>query len=259
MKTFIKIPVVVLLLLIPLSVFSQTTFKVMTFNIFHGGANIDGSYDMDVIANVIKSESPVFVALQEVDFKTNRAKGYDVATELGKRCKMAPLFGKTMDYDGGEYGTALLSEYPLLECRRIDLPHNEDEEPRIALMVKVAVETDTIWFISTHLGYKYEDIQVQQVEKINEVVATLKYPVILGGDLNAEPGSQPIRKLEETWLRTYNAENPEYTFPSDNPVKKIDFIYCYPKDRWTYISQKVIQNREASDHLANVVTVELNN
>ncbi len=251
--------VLISLFLLPAGSFAQTTLKVMTFNIFHGGATMDNDYDMDVIANVIRNERPDLVALQEVDFHTRRAKGYDVAAELGVRCKMAPLFGRTMDYDGGEYGIAVLSRFPILESRTVNLPHKADEEPRIALMVKVAVaEGDTIWFISTHFGYKYEEIQMQQAEKINEVVSKLRFPVILGGDLNAEPGSRPITYLENTWMKTYDPANPGLTFPSDGAVKKIDFIMCYPRDRWSLISHKVIQNGEASDHFAFVATVQLN-
>jgi endonuclease/exonuclease/phosphatase family metal-dependent hydrolase len=245
-------------LLLPATGFSQTTLKLMTFNIYHGGATMSGNYDMDLIANVIKNEKPDLVALQEVDFHTNRAKGYDVTSELGIRCGMAPLFGKTMDYNGGEYGIAVLSRYPILESRRVELPHKQDEEPRIALMIKVAVSSDTIWFISTHFGYKYEDVQMQQAEKINQMVSSLHYPVALGGDLNAEPASRPIKYMEETWLRTYDPQDPGLTFPSSGPVKKIDFIMCYPAGRWTVLSDKVIQNGEASDHFAYMTTVQLN-
>jgi len=55
--------------------------KVLSFNILHG-ANTNGSFDLDVIANVIKKADADFVSLQEVDFRTNRAKKYDLPTEL---------------------------------------------------------------------------------------------------------------------------------------------------------------------------------
>src|SRR5665811_1187969 len=58
--------------------------KVLSFNILHG-ATTKGDFNLDVIAQVILDTDPDFVALQEVDFKTDRAKKYDLATELGWR------------------------------------------------------------------------------------------------------------------------------------------------------------------------------
>jgi endonuclease/exonuclease/phosphatase family metal-dependent hydrolase len=55
--------------------------KVLSFNILHG-ATTKGDFDLDAIARVIIEADPDFVALQEVDYKTKRAKGYDLVTEL---------------------------------------------------------------------------------------------------------------------------------------------------------------------------------
>ena len=51
----------------------------MTFNIYHG-ETMKGDFNLDVIAKVINDANPDFVALQEVDHKTNRAKKYDLVT-----------------------------------------------------------------------------------------------------------------------------------------------------------------------------------
>ena len=47
------------------------------------------------------------------------------------------------------------------------------------------------------------------------------------------------------------------TFPSDAPVKKIDYVMYYPKDRWKVVSAEVICDSVASDHCAHFVTLEL--
>ena len=72
---------------------SQSKF---TYNILHG-ATLNNNFDLEKIANVINSVSPDLVALQEVDFKTNRANKMDLVSELGKLTDMAPLFGKAMN------------------------------------------------------------------------------------------------------------------------------------------------------------------
>lgn len=235
--------------------------KVLSFNILHG-ATTKGDFNLDAIAKVIKDANPDFVALQEVDFKTNRAKTYDLATELGWRTKMASLFGKAMNYDGGEYGEGVLSKYTFLQSRNVALPYTPDSsenEPRAALeIVTILPSGDTIAFVGTHLDH-LEDSRdrILQANKINEVFSTNDYPTLLAGDLNDVPNSEPINIFEEMWTASYDKNNIEFTFPSDNPIKKIDYVMFFPKDRWRVIETIVIQDTIASDHCAYLVTLEL--
>lgn len=259
-----KISIILFVIFICNAVWSQTTndsskiVKILTFNIFHG-ATMKGDFNLDAIAKVIIDADPDFVALQEVDFKTNRAKNYDLVTELGWRVKMAPLFAKAMDYDSGEYGEGVLSKYTFLQSRNIALPYTPGNEPRTALeIVTVLPSGDTIAFVGTHLDHlQDEKDRLAQAEKINEVFSINKYPTILAGDLNAIPGSTPINILEEIWSASYDKKNPEPTFPSDNPTKKIDYIMFYPKYRWRVLETEVIQDSIASDHCAYMVSIEL--
>lgn len=232
--------------------------RILSFNILHG-ATTKGDFDLDVIANVIKDANPDLVALQEVDFRTNRAKKFDLATELGWRTKMAPVFAKAMKFDGGEYGEGVLSKYSFLQTRNIALPYNPGNEPRAALeIITMLPSGDTIAFVGTHLDHlRDEKDRVAQATKINEVFSINKYPTILAGDLNAIPGSTPIDKLEEMWSASYNKKKPKPTFPSVNPVAKIDYVMFYPKNGWRVLETEVIQDSIASDHCAYLVTLEL--
>ena len=231
--------------------------KVLSFNILHG-RTMKGDFDLDVLANLIKKANPDFVAMQEVDFKAGRSKEYDLATELGWRTKMAPLFAKAMNFDGGEYGEAVLSKYSFLSTRNVALPYVPGEEPRAALeIVTVLPSNDTIAFVGTHLAHEGEEGRVLQAQKINEEFSQNEYPTILAGDLNAIPGSKPINILEKIWSSTYDKENPEYTFPSDTPRVKIDYVMFYPNNRWKVLETEVIQDTQASDHCAYLVTLEL--
>lgn len=237
---------------------SNRIVTVLSFNILHG-ATTKGDFDLEVIAKVIKDANPDFVALQEVDFKTNRAKGYDLATELGWRTKMASLFGRAMYYDGGEYGEAILSKYTFLKSQNVALPHQPNDEPRAALeVISILPSGDTISFIGTHLDHlKDETNRVAQAKKINEAFASNVHPSILAGDLNALPGSTPINILEKMWTPSFNRSNPQFTYPSDQPSKKIDYVLFYPENRWRVLETKVIADAIASDHCAYLVKLEL--
>jgi endonuclease/exonuclease/phosphatase family metal-dependent hydrolase len=237
---------------------SSRVVRVLSFNILHG-ATTKGDFDLDRIAEVIMNADPDLVALQEVDYRTNRAQKYDLATELGCRTGMIPLFARAMYYDDGEYGEAVLSKHTFLRTRNIALPYSPGNEPRSALeVVSVLPSGDTVAFIGTHLDHiANETDRLEQAKKINEVFASNRYPSILAGDLNAIPGSETINILEELWSPSYDKKKIEYTYPSSNPVKKIDYVMYYPEDRWRVIDTRVIEDSVASDHCAYLVTLEL--
>ena len=237
---------------------SSRIVKVLSFNILHG-ATTNHDFNLDLIAQVIIDANPDFVALQEVDYKTNRAKKYDLVTELGWRSKMAPLFGRAMPYDDGEYGEGLLSKFSFLMTRNIALPYSSGNEPRAALEItSILPSGDTISFVGTHLDHlKVETDRIKQVKEINRVFSNNKYPTILAGDLNDIPGSTAMNILEEYWTSSYDKENIEPTFPSNKPTKKIDYVMYYPEDKWKVLSTEVIQDSIASDHCAYLVTLEL--
>jgi len=234
--------------------------KVLTFNILHG-ATTKGDYDLDIIADVIKRSDPDLVALQEVDYHTNRSRKYDLTMELAKRCNMVSLFGRAMYYDDGEYGEGILSKTTIIKSRNVPLPHSPGKEPRTALEITTVIPSgDTISFIGTHLDHTRDEFdRISQAHKINEVFADNTHPTILAGDLNATPGSKPISLLEKYWIATYDNENPAPTFPSKDPRVKIDYVMFYPKDRWKIIGTEVIKDEIASDHCAYSVTLVLVN
>ncbi len=117
-KVTLKLLIFGFIMLSGFSIFSQTKIdssrivRVLSFNIYHGETvGAEKKFDLELLAKVINDVNPDLVALQEVDNKTNRARNYDLVTELGQRTKMAPLFGKAMSFDGGEYGEGMLSKY----------------------------------------------------------------------------------------------------------------------------------------------------
>lgn len=231
--------------------------KVLSFNIL-GGRTTKGDFNLDALAKIIKDTDPDFVAMQEVDYKVNRSKKYDLVTELGWRTKMSPIFARAMYYDGGEYGEGVLSKYSFLSTRNVALPYIEGQEPRAAIEVIAELPTkDTIAFIGTHFAHEGNPGRELQAKKINTVFSKNKYPTILAGDLNAVPGSGPINTLEKVWQTTYDKDNPEPTIPSDNPKIKLDYVMFYPKNKWKVLDKKVIADTYVSDHCVYLVTLEL--
>lgn len=235
---------------------SSRVVRVLTYNILHG-ATTKGDFDLDLIAKVISDAKPDLVALQEVDFKTNRAKKYDLVTELAIRTDMAPLFARAMPYDGGEYGEGILSRYSFLSTKNHPLPYTEGKEPRAAAEVNVILNSgDTIRFVGTHLDHTKDPAnRVMQAKEINGILTIDEQPSILTGDLNAEPDKPAMQELFRQWKQSFAENTP--TYPADDPRLKIDYVLFRPAHRWRVLETQVIDEKVASDHCPVLVVLEL--
>jgi len=236
---------------------SPVRLTVLTYNIYHG-EDANGGSNLDAVAGIINSLEPDLVALQEVDNKTARAKGLDLTDELRRRTGMHGVFGKAMDYDGGGYGEAVLSRYPFIETKNNPLPHSEKAEPRAALEVHIELPGGMkIAFVGTHLDHQRDQgNRMMQTKRIMELYENYDLPIVLAGDLNAAPGSDPINLLGGQW--TYaGQDDPRPTCPSVKPARKIDYIMYKPKGRWKVVEIRVIDEKVASDHCPVFAVLEL--
>ena len=236
---------------------SPARVAVLTYNIYHG-EDANGGSNLDAVAGIINLLKPDLVALQEVDNKTGRAKGLDLTAELSRRTDMQGLFGKAMDYDGGGYGEAVLSRYPILETKNNPLPHTDDAEPRAALEIQIELPGGMkMAFVGTHLDHQRDQSnRMMQAGRIMELYENYDLPMILAGDLNAVVGSDPINLLGRQWSDAAR-DNPLPTFPSVKPARKIDYIMYKPKGRWKVVEVKVIDEKVASDHCPVFAVLEL--
>jgi len=229
--------------------------KVLSYNLRFGELA-----SLEELAAFIKEQHPDIVALQEVDCRTYRERapkqhGKDFATELGFRTGMIPAYGKTIPYAGGYYGIAILSKYPLAKVERIYLPKTENgKEQRAVLVADVEYrEGKYFTFACTHLDYTNTEERQVQVKKLNNVLLNKPYPVILAGDFNAKPDSKEISEGMKAW-EVVSDKNP--TIPVKAPSHTIDYIFCYPKDKWIGIDA-VTHKVELSDHLPVSAVVAL--
>jgi endonuclease/exonuclease/phosphatase family metal-dependent hydrolase len=229
------------------------TVKVLSYNIHHANPPSRKDFiDLEAIANVIKQQQPDFVALQEVDVHTGRS-GRDVhqAEALAARTGMHAYFTKGIPYDGGEYGIAVLSRYPVLQGKGYQLPSLPalKGEPRALCTVIVALPGGRkIMVASTHLDVlKTDSNRLLQMREISRILGSAGMPVILAGDFNARPGSAAIQVLDSAFTRTCG--NCPFTIPVDKPNRTIDMIAFAPGKAFRVLQHEVIPERYASDHL----------
>lgn len=229
--------------------------RVLCYNIHHG-EGADGKVDLPRLAEVIRGARPDLVALQEVDNRTERTGGVDQTAELARLTGLHGQFCKQIDFEGGEYGQAVLSRFPLSVTTIHWLPGMPERERRIAAEVHFEAAGQKLAPVTTHLHHNQEPFRQQQAAKLNEIFANSERPVILAGDLNANPDSEPLRILSKEWL-VATSDRPLATYPSAEPANLIDYILARPREHFRVIAVEVLPEPVASDHRPILVVIEL--
>lgn len=215
------------------------TLRVLTYNIHHGRA-MDGKFDYERLAKTIANLKPDVVALQEVDNKTERASGVDQAKKLGELLKMNHAFGNALYYSGGQYGEGVLSRFPIKDVKAHHLPYAFGNEPRTALEVTVVPDNGMpkFVFVGTHLCHQSAKTRLEQTKELNKLfTAQAKLPILMAGDFNARPDSDPMQVLlKENWIDAVA------------PKSRIDFILMRKKDPWEIVETIIVDEPVVSDH-----------
>lgn len=150
----------------------------------------------------------------------------------------------------GLYGNAILSRYPMTLVGAWIIPSPADESRNMTLM---KIEAPVPFLLAfTHLPYRNTPeenlIRVQAVRKIHDLVEANnpdQLPVVLMGDFNCEPVSDPVNALEENG---WKLKKPLPTFPSKKPAVSIDHIFV--RDARAEVTERIpVDEKIASDHI----------
>ncbi len=239
----------------------EATFRVMTYNIHHG-EGVDGKVDLARIAELIQRERADIVALQEVDKGTERTARRDLGAELAALTGLACVFSNNYSFQGGEYGNAILSRFPIREATNTFYRKVNETEQRGLLQVILAGHGRELAFLATHIDHRREDAaRWSNVGEIETLVKQLgQRPLILCGDFNDVPSSRICRRLSESfddsWARVGQGEG--FTIPAEQPNRRIDYIWISRTPSLTPMKAWVPES-EASDHRPVVAELRWNN
>lgn len=233
--------------------------RVLVYNI-HAGKDAEGVWNLDRVAAIVRDAGVDVALLQEVDRGTERSGAEDQPAVLRDLSGLDAVFGRTLDYQGGEYGIAVLSAVPVVDRAitpmAVDPPQERaggSYEPRGILRATLEMPGGTpLHVLNTHLDASGADhYRIQEVAQLVRLADSLRAAggaVMLGGDLNAEPDSEVIGVLTAAGWRDAWAEcgaGDGLTFPAAAPVKRIDYLFVSPGLRCT--AARVLDST-ASDH-----------
>lgn len=188
---------------------ADITLRVGSYNVKKGiqGKNgeADDFTDANIDANIagiaqdIKDLNLDIVGLQEIDIGTNRTGKRNIVELIANAAGYQYYeFTKAIDYDGGEYGSGIISKYKIEKFEAVILPRDPsvDSEERAVGIATIDYKGNKIKFMNTHLTVKEDEAGLEakraQMRKIAELVEG-EYGFLLTGDFNTSDTS--IRSL----------------------------------------------------------------
>jgi len=152
------------------------------------------------IAAELGAVAPDIALFQEVW----ATEGEDQATILAEDCGLEVVRSRRPDGEAHRFGNAILSRWPIEHLETVVLPAPEGKPShRSAMAARVMTPSGPWVVVVTHLAWQYNESELRE-RQLDEVTALARRhrsddenapPVVLAGDLNAQPESDEIRRL----------------------------------------------------------------
>ncbi|MBQ4353922.1 MAG: endonuclease/exonuclease/phosphatase family protein [Clostridia bacterium] len=218
--------------------------RIMTYNIQHGHVYLSqkpgDEIDLTKTGAVMRDLGADIIGVNEVRGNSSGAHpGYTAqAEELGAYLGYHAYFGRAI-YVGGKcpYGNAVLSRWPIVEAKTIRIPDpvspadSRHMEPRCIVRCVIEIPSDSpfsdcIAVYSTHFGLNPTEAE----HAASTLIALLRdesLPFVVMGDFNLQPDSPLLAPLYKYLTPTDDlmAEDERFSFPSNAPRCKIDYIF----------------------------------
>jgi endonuclease/exonuclease/phosphatase family metal-dependent hydrolase len=222
---------------------------VATYNI-HAAVGSDGRFSPDRIIDMLHEMQADIIALQEVPL--GGSKTPNVLATLAEATGYEAAEGVACDTPERRYGNAVLSRYPILSVRAIDLSFGS-REPRGAVDADVDCDGHLLRVVATHLGLRPAERR-HQVRRLLDVFDTEDMPVILMGDINEWfMWGKTLRLL----ISHFQAVPAPRTFPARMPIFALDRIWIRPRHRLVHVEVHASRlARLASDHLPLIAHID---
>ena len=215
--------------------------KIGSYNIHNGS---DVKWDFSVIAQDILDKDLDIVGFQEVDQYCRRSKNTNTLAELKKYTGMEyGYFFKCIDYEGGAYGIAIVSKYPIISTEEVELNDGSAVERRVLAHAKIDVNGKEINFFNTHLTIASDEIRAEEFQIVKDKVKDYEN-CILVGDFNVDAFEEWEILKPLSYINT--PETPFITHPVGE--RKIDNI-CYSSEFTLVEDGFGIYQNNHSDHV----------
>lgn len=230
-----------------------TTLTVATFNI-----DAKAHPDLKAQRALLVAHHVEIAGLQEVDRKTER-NPLDMPSKFQVKPYKDVYFSKAIDFEGGEYGICLVSQYKFLEKSAAMLDSADAEEQRIYERVVVEKEGKKIAVYNTHLSWETEKIRNKQLNDLMAIVDKdpVKYKIIVG-DLNVDQHHKELNMFKTDYRLSNGKDGAWYdTYNGEDPAMKVMSVDNIITSKNIEIQQVKMIETDLSDHNLLVSTLKL--
>ncbi|MHC4952209.1 MAG: endonuclease/exonuclease/phosphatase family protein [Planctomycetota bacterium] len=271
------------------------TLRVGCYNIAHGRGGKLGSTNwkggnratktkrIKQIGQLLNEAQLDIIVLNEVDFSSFWSGHLDQAQAIAQEAGY-PYIVEQRNIDVAipfvslRFGNAILSKYPISETVFLDYPHPSKTQEILVGGFKDGVAATVtlpdgkqIQVAAVHLSLEGEAYRDASVKMILDLQQHSQLPMIAMGDFNSTASGYPAHHTGPAGQNSIDTlmANPslstqphglpvnpkDFTFPSEKPVRVIDWIFT--SSHWRIQEKNVIEST-LSDHLPVTVTLSKN-
>lgn len=238
--------------------------RVLTYNVHKCIGGVDRRYEPERVIGTIQHYDPDIVLLQEVDDQAERSRFHRQVDLLGDGLHLPhrAFYPNVQLRNGGHYGNAVLSRFPIAASQNIDLSIPLKKRRSVLharCRVPVRGTDRTVHIYNMHLGLAGFERGMQLRRFLGSHPFTSLHhrtPILVGGDLNDVWGTLGTKFLEPAGFR--RTGGPIKTFPAFRPVRALDAIFVRGEvEPGRCFHARVELARSASDHLPLIAEVWL--
>ena len=224
------------------------SIRIATYNIRHGLGD-DDKLDLARVSSVVREIDADILFLQEVDRDAPRSGRVPQAQWLAGELGMSAAYEDNYQVDVlFGMGNAILCRSKIYSTWNRFLPYIG--ERRGLLIAKTIIGGAQVTLAATHWGVTPAERALQS-QKTAELLSRIDGPLLVGGDLNAEPSAPETLALLESARLADMTSIAGPTYPAGAPKTKIDYLLARH-----FAAQRVEVRRSlASDHLPVVCDV----
>ena len=208
----------------------KLTLKIASYNL--AGGNFDKDFS-NIAKDIIDCGADI-VGLQEVDMFADRSGNIDQLSILAEKAGFEHrLFVKAINIRGGEYGTAIISKYPITASKILPLKSYEGGprkiEDRSIGITEIDVLGEKVNFLNTHLSFEFSEAIVYHFDQVAEILEDYD-SYIITADYNTNNFSL-FEKFHDSKI-VNGSEKEIPSFPTSNGGIGIDNIVMTKEWSW---------------------------
>ena len=210
--------------------------RIASFNIHHGA---DVQMKMGILGKDIADIGADIAGLQEIDQFVKRSGNQDTLALISEAAGLPNKgFSRGIDLQGGAYGTALISRYPILSFSVTMLESGTAEQRSLGHAV-LDVDGRKVHFINTHLSLGGAENRAPQFAQIAAELPADE-PWIVTGDFN----TQDFAEFAPLGGQLFNCEERRFGsfYPLDIAIDNIVLSH-----HWTFGEGGLLEKKD-SDH-----------